>query len=114
MCVFCRLVRLAEGGFSGSRSAITGLASGGGAFRFRVEVGGRADEAAGTAEPCGDGSEATACLAEARVILEDMSMLLDCDAVSLILPTPHDWDEDVDKFKDVERRGFDGKSKKVD
>jgi hypothetical protein len=75
---FCLLGRLADEAFVGSGSG-SGLGSRAGAFRFRDDGGGRIDEAAtGPAvvadEPDGDSEELAACLADARVILEDMSI----------------------------------------
>jgi hypothetical protein len=76
--VFCRLVRLDEGGFTGSGSG-AGLGSRTKALRFRDAVGGRVDGAgagAGTAEVPAEDSEELAALADARVIREleeDMS-----------------------------------------
>jgi hypothetical protein len=74
------LGRLADGAFVGSGSG-SGLGSRAGAFRFREDGEGRVDEAAtGPAavadEPDGDSEELAACLADARVILEDMSIWL--------------------------------------
>jgi len=75
---FCRFVRRG-GAFAGSGWG-TGLGSRGGALRFRDAGGGREDggaEAAGTpAEVPEDSEEEAACLADARVILEDMSICL--------------------------------------
>lgn len=73
---FCRFVRL-DGGFAGSGSG-TGLGSRACALRFRDAGGGRVDEAAAVAgipaEAPEDSEELAACLADARVILEDMSI----------------------------------------
>ena len=72
--------RLVDGAFISSGSGL-GLGSRAGAFRFREDDGGRVNEAAtGPAmvadEPDGDSEELAACLADARVILEDMSIWL--------------------------------------
>jgi len=77
--VFCLLDRLAaEGAFAGVGSG-SGVGSRAGAFRFRDEGGGRVDEAAaGSAafaeEPGGESEALAACLADDRVVLEDMSV----------------------------------------
>jgi hypothetical protein len=75
---FCRFARLG-GAFAGSGWG-AGLGSRGGALRFRDAGCGREDgaaDAAGTpAEGPEDSEEEAACLADARVILEDMSMCL--------------------------------------
>lgn len=75
---FCRFARLG-GAFAGSGWG-AGLGSRGGALRFRDAGCGREDgaaDAAGTpAEAPEDSDEEAACLADARVILEDMSICL--------------------------------------
>lgn len=74
--IFCRLLRLEDGAFDGSGSG-AGLASRAGAFRFRDE--GRVDssgEGTDVADVSGEGSEDPACLADARVTLEDISISL--------------------------------------
>lgn len=74
---FCRLLRLADGCFAGSGSG-AGLISRAGAFRFRDDGGrvGKSGEVIDVAEVPGEGSEDPACLADARVTLEDMSISL--------------------------------------
>ena len=79
--IFCRLVRLVDGNLVGSGSG-SGLASRAGAFRLR-EGGGRVEgvvEGIEAAElPDTESSEEdAACLADARVILEDMSISVEC------------------------------------
>lgn len=72
---FCRLGRLADDAFGWSGSE-AGLGSRTAAFRFRDGVG-RVDEAAAGAvgaELPEVSEEAAACLADRRVILDDMSI----------------------------------------
>lgn len=71
------MLRLEDEGFAGSGSG-AGLVSRAGAFRFRDE-GGRVKKSGDGIEVAvvpGEGSEDPACLADARVTLEDMSIYL--------------------------------------
>jgi hypothetical protein len=82
---FCRFVRL-SGAFAGSGSG-GGLGSRAGALRFRDAGGGRVDEAAAAGTPAeapDDSEELAACLADARVILRDMSIWFLMNAFSTL------------------------------
>lgn len=76
--IFCLFVRLCDRDLGGSGSGI-GLVSRAEAFRFRDAVEGREreEDVAGVAEAAGGGVSGVvaACLADLRVILEDMSDL---------------------------------------
>jgi len=82
---FWRFVRL-RGAFAGSGSG-GGLGSRAGALRFLDAGGGRVDEAAAAGTPAeapDDSEELAACLADARVILGDMSICFLMDGFSTL------------------------------
>ena len=78
------MLRLENEGFADSASG-AGLVSRAGAFRFRDEEGrvDRSGDGIEVAVVAGEGSDGSACLADARVTLEDMSMYSICNVLLL-------------------------------